>query len=312
MRHDIQIRGTTKGFFTKDIPYEDRLQGNTWSDYFGTYEPQKWGLWDSDSCWCLSAVNCLEDQLEYLLKTGQFSLEARVFFTANGFIDKDGDFALSERFLEIKGGFEANGGYAEYAWKLIKKYGCIPRQQLTYTVAQANQWPSQEYFNSDYFNPKYVTDEMITLGKKFLYYINIEDQNIGTNWFTPTSILLKYKLLQAPLQIGVPVPNDVSVWNSGRVTYDGKKNVQHEVELWKYDDIADPEYPYFIYDQYQPERKQLSKDYYIPFVHQGVVTAKIYPAPVPEGESFWSTLWKNIKDWFRSISTRCPSMLVLR
>ena len=77
------------------IPFENRIQTGDWSAYFGHYENQRWGEWDSDSCWALSGVNCIEDQLEWLWKNNKFSQEAKDFFTKNGYIDTDGDFSLS-------------------------------------------------------------------------------------------------------------------------------------------------------------------------------------------------------------------------
>src|ERR1039458_8635511 len=103
------ILDKVKGIFNSPIPYEVRVPTGNWSSLFGHYENQKWGMWDSNSCWCLSAVNCIEDQLEWLWKNGMFSPEAKNFFTVNGYIDSDGDFSISERFYEIISGVKDAG-----------------------------------------------------------------------------------------------------------------------------------------------------------------------------------------------------------
>ena len=103
------FREAVKGFFASPIKYEVRVLDGNWSPYFGHYQNQKWGNFDSSSCWALSGINCFEDQLEWLWKNGMFSQDSKNFFTQNGYIDSDGDFSLSERFIEILSKVQDNG-----------------------------------------------------------------------------------------------------------------------------------------------------------------------------------------------------------
>ncbi len=70
LRSKNTVKQTVKGLFTivRPIQYEVRVPSHDWSAFFGKYDNQKWGLWDSNSCWKLSQVNCLEDQMEWLWK----------------------------------------------------------------------------------------------------------------------------------------------------------------------------------------------------------------------------------------------------
>lgn len=265
------IYNSIKGLFQSKIICDVRIPTSDWSIYFGKYQNQKWGGWDSESCWCLSAVNCLEDQMEWLWKNNEFTEEAKGFFIREGFIDEDGDFSISERFYEILSGVHDEGNSQMAAWDLTIKYGILPRAKLTYSVEKANSFPNKEAFNADYFDTKQITPEMFLVAEESKKYVRFEKQWVGSMWTTPSNEILKEALKYAPLQIGIPIPNDVGVWNSGKVIYDGKKIVQHAIELWKVDEDG----IYHIFDQYMPNLKTLSPDYYVPFVSQGIAFAMV-------------------------------------
>jgi hypothetical protein len=279
------------------IPYEVRVLDGDWSGYFGKYQNQRWGLWDSDSCWCLSAVNSAEDQLEWLWKNGMFTLEAKTFFTANNYIDSDGDFSLSERFHEILCGNLDQGGTAEEAWQSFKSRGFIPRSMLTYSLEQSGKWGTKAAFNADYFNSAAVTPTMLVLAKQSLQHISIAYQRIGKPWQTPNHQILMAAMKQAPVNYGIPVPKNVQNWNSTNVKWDGKLAMEHEVEGYRLPD--DGTYP--IFDQYLPNLKILSPDYYIASAVQGIINvvqpATTNPVPQPKGETD-DTFWTWVMGWF--------------
>lgn len=303
IRQKNKLSVKVKGWFISPIQYEDCLGSGKWSDYFGHYQNQRWGEWDSNSCWCLSAVNCAEDQLEWLWKNGMFSQEAKNFFTKNGYIDSDGDFSLSERYLEVLGNNLDNGGTADEAWQLIQKYGCIPRMLLNYSLEQAQQHSSKQSFNVDYFSPSNVTYGMRIMGQEFLKHVNICYQSIGKKWTTPQRMVFEAALKQAPLQIGIPVPRDVSYWNKEFVGYDGKVAADHEVELY----AINADGSYAIFDQYMPNLKTLSSDYYIPLVTQGILTAvtPITVNPIKQ-DSYWQKFWTSVFNFFNGIKPTVP------
>ncbi len=295
------IGDKVRGIFSSPIQYENRLGSKKWTDYFGKYQNQKWGVWDSDSCWALSAINCVEDQMEYLWKNKMFSKEAQDFFTKNGYIDSDGDFSLSERYLEILSGVHDQGNNQMEAGRLMQIYGCIPRSDLTYTQNQANQWHTKEGFNADYFNINAITMDMRNKGQKFLTYVNIARQWIGKGWVTPEPMLLIACLKQAPLQIGIPCTADN--WNATFVKYNGVRTANHAVELYDIDATGN----YQIFDQYLPNLKTLSKDYYIPMVSQIIVTAtpQMSPNPYPQ-VMWWNKFWTAVNQWYNGISNPFP------
>lgn len=292
-----------KGFFMRPIQYEERVLSGDWSVYFGKYQNQKWGIFDTDSCWCLACINSAEDQLEWLDKNGLFSPEAINFFVTNGYKDADGDYSLSERYLEILGGNRMDGGSAPEAWQLMQKYGCIPRSDLTYSLAQVQKFSTVEATANDYFNPAAITPAMRAKGQQFLKYVNIAYQIIGKNSQTPNIQILKAALKQSPVNIGIPIPANVFNWNLTNVVYDGSTAPQHEIELYHIEDDG----RYAIFDQYEPHLKWLSKDYYIPLCTQGILSA-VAPAavnPVVQ-DSWWNKFFTAVNNWFNNIPIDIP------
>lgn len=288
-----------KGIFQRPIQFVVNVIDGNWSPYFGKYQNQKWGIWDSDSCWALSAINSAEDQIEWLWKNNQFSEEAKKFFTDNGYIDGDGDFSLSERFTEILGQQRDDGSNSEMAWTLMQKYGCIPRSMLDYSAEQANKWGSREAFNNDYFNMSAVTPAMKALGVKFRQYVNIAYQKIGKGWTTPDLQILRKALQQAPINIGIPVPRPQTLWNSTFIKYDGGKTTDHEVEMYAIDQNGN----YLIFDQYLPNLKVLSANYYLPLCTQGILYATPAASTSPVVQDIQSnSIWTAIMNWFNGIT----------
>lgn len=299
----LKSKGIGQGFFMSPIKYEVRLESGDWSAFFGDYENQKWGSYDSNSCWALGgSINETEDQLEFLMKTNQFSSEAIDFFKKNNYIDEDGDFSLSERFIEIISGAHDNGNDQMEAWRIPQEfagnYGFIPRSILNYSNEQAAKFFTKEAFNADYFNKNAITDEIYALGKEFLKYVKISRQWIGMPWKTPFIEILRAALKQAPLSIGVPVPKDVSMWNRTFVQYDGSVSCDHCIELYAIDDKGQ----YLIFDQYEPHLKTLSADYLLAVVTQGIVEAKkttvINPIIQDKKEN---SFWTGVMNWFNQV-----------
>jgi hypothetical protein len=279
-----KFSSTLMGILSPSIPYEVRNPSGTWQDYFGTYESQKHDDLDSNCCWAFAGNECLEDQLEFLWKKGQLSMDTMDWFKKNGYIDSDGDFYLSRRFIPIMSGVKRNGNDEAEFWWLTEKYGAIPNALLPYTS------------NDEYFDASKITPQMIGMGKEFLRRITVVHQDIGARFFRKDVQLLQSALFQAELQIGIPVPQDGS-WNETKVRWNGVTQAQHSVALYKVDPISDPEFPYYIYDQYMPYLKQLSKDYFITICTQGVVSPKItvVPSLVPQttlGARMWRAVWE--------------------
>lgn len=286
--------------------YQVVVPSGNWSPWFGEYENQKWGEWDSESCWKLSQVNCLEDELKQSKEGGDMPQAQQDFLTAAGYIDQDGDVSISEQYGEILGGLGIQGGDAPFAWQIDQKWGCIPRAMLNYSVAQAAACATDAAFVADYFNEAKVTPAMKALGKKFLQYFSMDYQRIGDLGATPPMAVLQAALQQAPCSVGIPVPyiGGVCMWNMPDVTYQGGTVAQHEVELYGID--ATSPFPYLVFDQYLPNLKALSANFLLVGVIQGTVacipqgTAAVPANPVPQS-TYWDEFWAGVEDWYNGV-----------
>lgn len=296
--------GKLKAIFTSDIPYEVRHESGDWSVYFGGFEGQRYGYWETSCCWDWAGVEDCETQLEWLWKNNRLSADTKDWLTKNKYIDEEGDFYLSRRWGAILSGVKDSGNDQVDFWRIAKTAGLIPNWMLPYKLGDGGKIiASYDQFINDFFNKDVITKEMELMGKEFARRFNIEAQEVGKRWSRRNPVLIQAELKHAPLQIGVPVPKLTFLWNQVKIDWDGGTTAAHSVELYKYDDVADPEYPYFIYDSYESHLKQLSKDYYIPLITKGVLTPVFFAPPVsiPKTEkekTFIDKLWEAIHNWF--------------
>lgn len=290
-------RDYVKGI-SSPIPYSVRNPSGDWTGFFfrdSWVEQIYGGVYDTDSCWLFHAFDKWEEQLEWLRSNGQFGQEALGFFESNGYLDAAGHFDLSRDYLAVLGGLRNGGGSQIYAPQLLMEYGAIGASALSYSGTDY----AYGQFLSNYFDPARVTGEMRDMGKRFLQYVAVAYEWLGDGASTPPIEDIRAALLQAPLGIGIPIPSDVSLWNSPAVKYDGSRVVEHAVTLL----AVNPDGSYKILDQYNPAIKTLSADYYIPLVDSNVLTA-VRPAegvPIDQAAavpSMWAAVW----DFFRSIN----------
>lgn len=264
--------------------FQVRNPSGDWSPYFGQYEGQKKDWFDTNSCWAYAGNEVLEDQLEFLMKTGGFEDYEIQWFKDKGYIDEDGDFYISRRYIPTLSGLTTNGGDPAEFWRLTKKYGAIPSKMLPFTNI------------NEYFDKSKITQEMYDLGKEFIERVSIDAKELGRRFDGYKIADLKLALLETELQIGIPVPQD-GTWNREKVNMPSHTWPDHEIALFKIDEKADPEYPYFIYDQYYPNIKQLHKDYHIPLctvatVRSGMLGPKL---SVSMFEKVWMVIRNLIK-----------------
>lgn len=259
-----------QGLFSAEIPYEVRVPDGDNSKFFGSnFEGQKYGPYDTNTCWAFGAINVIETQLEIERSLGRFSEAQLKWFKDNGYIDKDGDFFLSRRWLAILAGSKDNGNDEALAWKLAAEYGLIPFSMLPYTKQDAEDENTKQEFIDEYFDPSVITAEMKAMGKEFKKYVKIQSEELGTRWTTRSDDVFEKALKQGSVQIGVPVPG--WAWNQVQVKWDGDKVPAHSVE--KYRHVRTEAFPHKIYDTYFPNKKELEAGYYVPLVTRGIVTA---------------------------------------
>lgn len=253
-----------KGANSKII-YQTNVPSGDWGPYLPSNEPQKYGNFDTDECTQLSAINCVEIQLNFLKATGKLSSDAIAWFSNNGYLDAQGLFALSERFTGTHAGTNINGNTITSPWDSMRHFGLLPRADLGYSVARAVTFPTQQAMCADYYNSAVITPAMNQKALGVFQWINIQYEWVGAENQPVSLNEIAYSILQAPIHVGVPVCNDS--WNNVMVPVCPSQEASHCVAM--YDKNLS------FRDQYNPYNKGFAQGYRILQGILGVVT------PVP-------------------------------
>lgn len=277
------------------IPYLVRKSDGDWTSLLPSREPQKYKF-ETNECAVLSMINSCETQCNFLKSFGSFPDSTLKWFKDNGYFDSNGNFAFSERFIYALSGVYDNGNSQWAVWKLARDYGLLPRGDHDYSLSQSNQFGSQREMCLDYGNPVFVTTQMRQKALQCLKYIDIAYEWVGNVGVMPDIISIRAALYQAPLQIGIPVCMDT--YNSGKVIYCGDTTVEHAVMLY----AIDKDGVFYFFDHYNPYQKTLSKDYFIPYITNGVVTPIISTQDIPTVSPYIQTIdtgiWQSVWNWF--------------
>ena len=253
------------GGVTQIEPVQRNPSGD-WTAYLPTDEPQKY-LFDTNECSQLSGINTVETQCNFLLKNNQLSSEAVQWFTSNGYIDSNGNFAFSERFTGTLSGTTINGNSQWAFWQTVSRYGLLPRQDFNYSMAQSQKFSTQQEMCNDYYNINNITDAMKAKALQTAKYISVQYQYVWFNLSQSCPVNLMTTALQhAPLQIGTEV---CPSWNSGMVYPCGETTPSHATEMVKWNGDKSST----IRDHYAPYDKTLEIGYFYPIVVQGVISS---------------------------------------
>jgi hypothetical protein len=152
------------------IEHEVRLFDGNWRDYLPKGENQKENGVETMSCVTFSALNCVEMQLNWMLKHGKMSQKARKFLIDNYYIEDD-VVNLSDKFNAILSNTQPQGNYLTYVVNSIRNDGCIPEGALPF--GNPDSW--EEYHDKDQ-----IEDDMIGAGKEFLKHFTIQYEWIHT------------------------------------------------------------------------------------------------------------------------------------
>lgn len=299
----MEIITKIKSLFKNQIPYYPLIENGDSSPYFGNYEGQIYGPYDTSCCWDFSACEIVESRLEMLIKLGLLPSNTIQWLKENNYIDSDGDFYLSRRWIAILNGARRGSEQIKF-WQIAKQAGLISNNLLPYSNEEAFKNRSQSDFENEYFNIDKITGEMEIQGSEFLNYFTINAEIIASGFLNDISIQLQTYLKEGSLQIAIPVPKDGS-WNRSLVRWSGHTEADHSVELYKF--TPELEYPFFIYDTAEPHLKQLHKDYFI----TEVTRVSIIPKQISTNSlTWWQKFWSNIYSWISNKTITYPTVPV--
>jgi len=223
-----------------------------WTPYLPADEKQVFKNFDSMACVSFSAINAIETQLNFLIKTGRMSVGNIEWLNDNRYL-KNGLVELSDRFTAKMSGTTKQGNYMTAVWDSIRNDGVIPDSDA----------PANEDFKwEDYYCE--MPQELKNKGKEFTNRFEVQYEWIFWNNSTININLLRNHIKQAPIQIATLV---CPTWNTGDVKACGCGG-GHAHIIYKIDDA------YRDFDSYPPYRKKLSSDYCIPSAMKAVITER--------------------------------------
>lgn len=252
------------------IKYQARVPN--WAHYLPTEEKQRNPIFDSNMCVTYSGLNSLETQLIYLMSNGLLPATQMSFLRDNGYLDENGRPNFNEAFCAKLNGTTINGNHLGAFWDGVRNYGAIPQSRWK-DIATAEKWEDLMVE---------IPQELLDLGKKFkeMFEINYEWVVLGQ----PDPEMIAYQVKHAPLQIAAPV---CQPWNTDQViNVCASKQLQHATMIYGANELVS----FMDFDHYNPFRKLLAWDYYLPYAIKGIITHKVVANPQKPTYKFTKTI----------------------
>ena len=251
------------------IQYEEVMPSGDWTDFLPSPEYQSGFYFDTMACVTFSALNCIETQVDFLVKNNKLSQDQIQKLRNWGYLDENGVCNFSDRFTAKMSGTTHQGNTLTNVWDSIRKDGLVPESMWAYPRLQ--QTP---VFNwDDYYVeiPQNIKDFAKNIFEIFDFkYEWVVIENCGS----PDLNLIKTALKQAPLQIASPTCSGWS--NNPIITPCGTCQTNHATMIYGItaNCIND-------FDHYDPFSKYLSLNYTMPYILKGVTLIRTAPAPNP-------------------------------
>lgn len=229
-----------------------KFRTNDWSGFLPTYEKQYAPTFDTLSCTSFSFNNVVESQLNFMKQNGDIPADNLKWLTDNGYLDTNGRFNLSDRFLAIMSGTTMNGNDFRTVAECARTNGLIPEADFPFAGTTWNE----------YHDKTKISPAMIAKGKEFLKRVNIAWDWLffdGAAGFHEGSQVLG-AITETPVQIGFPTP------------------AHHATMLYGFDA---PTSGFKIFDTYEPFLFAGPADNYDPQMGLHIVVSTPAPVVVP-------------------------------
>lgn len=247
-------------FLKGTIPFEIRATDGNWRPFLPDFDKQKIAGLETDACVPFSAVESVETQINWFIASGKLPSYHLQKLKDLGFIEPNGQFHASERFIAKLDGTSPNGTAMAAPWDAIRKYGLIPFSDYPFD-ANITTW--EQFYAT-------VPQALLDKGKEFSKLFSVQYEWIVNGGASGTDVQdMKTHLKHAPLCIGVPV---CEPWDQEQPPTCSLTQSAHSTMAYNVDGLT-----YFL-DHYVPFLKRFDLGYYIPYVMKGVVN--IIPVPV--------------------------------
>lgn len=238
-----------KQFLGGTLPYEERLPDGNWRKYHSKFEDQHHGV-DKLDCVSESCTNVVEEQINWMIKTGQIETEP-----IKEWLDENGLFESSQRGLAKVSNTTTSGNTQMRVGDALRKFGLIPEKDWkTPTYNDYMSW-------NEFYKP--IPQELIDKGKILFDYFDFAFERLND---TRHETLIKHKK-QAPLWIAT---STCSGWNYSDIVQMCSASPNHATTL----DGHEINKYWNDLDHYNPYEKKLAWNYKIYYPYKLVVTPK--------------------------------------
>jgi len=259
----IPLRKDYVAGLVSGIVYEERLPDGNWKKYRSRGEKQFGVYMDSMGCVSFSFANGVEENIDWLKKTNQLSIETvkkllpkeedQMKFLE--FFNDDGKVDLSDRALAKLSNTTEEGNMLS----LVARTGrskAVPERKWPFPSEQRDP-----VFDWDDFY-KEIPEELVKeYSRVFFTVFKIETEFINPTWEN-----IKYHLKQAPIQIASGI---CPGWDTDRPIKTCDRHNDHATLI-----DGQKEMSYELFDHYPPFDKELEKGYKIDGALKIIVSVK--------------------------------------
>lgn len=266
---------------------------NTAGDWRPFLSPGKWqrdmiSLFETDACMSFTVTDCIQAQLNFMIKYGLVSDANIAWLKANNYFDANGFVNLSPRFTAVMSKTTMDGNTYQNVWGSARNDGLVPESMWPSTFSAIGLVPNPAVSGQTKNNWSlyYATpsDAAIALGLEFKKRFTVQYEWANQSGTVIADSLLMDALKLAPLHIATAV---CMPWNTSEVIQGCGIATSHATLLAYVTGICR-----YIRDHYEPFDKLFAKNYAIPYAVRGVISEVIVPAvPVHFSHTF-STSYK--------------------
>lgn len=244
------------------VPFKENVPTGDHTPYLPIPEDQFDSNGDFMDCETEAFVHSLETQMNFLKATDAFSVDQITQMTALGYINTNGSFQFSVRFLAKMDGTTDEGNDNENVMNGFKEYGIVAQ----------NVWPWDTTMTfAEYYAE--IPQNIIDQGKEIFKFIQvngfqwlIEDED---NTLAGKALIIKNALKQAPVQISVPLCPTyyTDAGSNDIITSCGETTPVHSMMIFSENNS------YEVRDDYNPYNKAFALDYPMLYASQTIIEA---------------------------------------
>lgn len=236
------------------------LPSADWSESLPVGERQGGVYMDSMACVSFSAANVIKSQMNYFIANNLVPDRVLNELKDLGFIDENGKFDCSERWIAIVSGTTKEGNSGSRVWEAIREFGLLPQKDLDYPVDQRDPVFDWDDF---YSRPSQSLYEKARKTSKYGDLLDIRYEWLSVNKQV-TLEKAKEWLKMTPFQVFTPV---CAPWDGSIIPACSRK-IAHATMIYKADAV------FCDFDTYNPFKKRLASDYPIPYAMRGIAYFK--------------------------------------